>query len=75
MATKHPRINIAIDKELRQALAFLASKRDLSVSSVATHLLREAVEADEDYYLAKLADRRAKEPGKRIPHSKAWPKS
>ncbi len=75
MATKHPRINIALDKELRQALNFLASRRDLSVSAAASQLLREAVEADEDYYLAKLADRRAKETGKRIPHAKAWPKA
>lgn len=72
MTTRHPRLNIALDPELRRQVADLARLRETSSSAVAAELIRDALERSEDMALAKLAARRERVSRKTVPHDKAW---
>lgn len=67
------RINITTDSDLEAALAGVAKRDGLHITTKATELLRYALELEEDLALASIADRRAisKIP-KLISHESAW---
>ena len=50
-----------------------AAKRDkMSISSKAVELIRFALELEEDLYLGKIAEKRAKEKVTYVSHETAW---
>ncbi len=65
MPAKNPRINVVLDDNLYKNVQFLAETDGVSLSTKVRDLIREALEVQEDIYLASLADRR----------EKAWDKS
>lgn len=72
MATKNPRINVALEKNTAQLLAKLAKQKRRSVSKLAQELILEALERQEDLYFSALADACDTEKKPRIAHKDAW---
>ncbi len=74
MTTKHPRINLVIEKPLYRVIESLANKNNLSLSSQVRELILEAIETYEDICLAKLADERTKTFSRRkaLSHETFW---
>jgi predicted DNA-binding protein len=64
MATKHPRLQILLEKPLYNAVASLADEDGVSMSTKARDLIKEALDHLEDMVLASLAEERAKKPAK-----------
>jgi len=60
MPSTNPRINVVCEKSLHAAIAEIAERDGVSLSSVAHDLLLESLELREDISLAKVADLRAK---------------
>ncbi len=60
MPTKHPRLNIVIEKPLYEAIKTLAHKEGISLSLKARDLIHEALEYSEDAMLTKVAEHREK---------------
>jgi predicted DNA-binding protein len=58
MPTKNPRINVVLDKPLYKNVQFLAKKDGVSLSTKLRDLVKEALDVQEDLYLAKLAEKR-----------------
>lgn len=56
--TKNPRINIAVERPLYLLIGRMAKQRGLSRSAVTRDLIREALEIQEDSYLARFAEGR-----------------
>lgn len=50
MATREPRINIALDRESHEILKLLAKKTSKSVSMLCAEFIRKQIEWDEDAY-------------------------
>lgn len=74
MPAKNPRINVVMEQPLYREVQFLAKKDGVSMSTKVRDLLREALETQEDIYLAQIADRRAsdwKEP-LGMSHEETW---
>ena len=74
MPTKNPRINVVLDTVLYNKVQFLAEKEGVSLSTKVRDLLKEAMELQEDIYLAEFAEERAltwkdSEP---LSHDKVW---
>ena len=58
MPTKHPHINLNIERPLFSIIAQLAEKNEISLSLQARDLIREAIEEREDeYWLARVEKR------------------
>ena len=58
MPAKNPRINVVLDKPLFKNVKFLAEKDGVSLSTKVRDLIREAIETQEDLYLAAFAEGR-----------------
>ncbi len=74
MPTKNPRINVVLDPPLYQNVRFLAKKDGVSLSTKLRDLVKEALDVQEDLFLAKLAERREKsfKESTAITHNEAW---
>ncbi len=62
MASKHPRLQVVLEKPLYEAVAVLARQDDTSMSLKARDLIREALEHLEDVGLSLVVKERAKHP-------------
>jgi hypothetical protein len=63
---------VVLDRELQRHLRLVARKRGKSVSAAAAELLRDALERDEDLFLARLAERRERTRKRTYSHEEAW---
>ncbi len=72
MPTRKKRINISLPKDLEVALFKLAKRDDLPPATKAIHLLKVAMETDEDDVLDLVASERDTKGAKFIDHDKAW---
>jgi predicted DNA-binding protein len=74
MPAKNPRINVVLDPPLYQTVQFLAEKDGVSLSTKVRDLLREALEIQEDIYLAAFAQERESTLGESPPltHEEVW---
>ena len=72
MATVKKRINISISKELDSALLKLAKRDQVPQATKAEHLLRFALEVEEDDILNSIAESRDTSSGKFVSHESAW---
>jgi predicted DNA-binding protein len=60
MPSKNPRINVVLDANLYKNIQFLAETEGVSLSAKVKDLIKEALEIQEDLYLAALAEEREK---------------
>ncbi|MDY6854938.1 MAG: toxin-antitoxin system, antitoxin component [Thermodesulfobacteriota bacterium] len=58
MPSKKPRINVVLDNLLYDNVRLLAEKDGVSLSAKVKDLIKEALELQEDIFLAELAERR-----------------
>ena len=76
MPTAQPRINIAMEPALYEAVTRLAREENVSLSTAARRLMREALELMEDRALAEWAGEREKtfRRSEALSHEEAWGK-
>jgi predicted DNA-binding protein len=74
MPAKNPRINVVLDKPLYKDVQFLAEKDGVSLSTKVRDLIKEAIETQEDIYLAAFADERERTLDKAsiLTHEDVW---
>ena len=74
MSTKHPRVNVVLERPVFEGLKRLADRDEVSLSLKARDLLREALELHEDSGLALIAaERSATFVRKRaLSHAQVW---
>jgi predicted DNA-binding protein len=60
MPSKNPRINVVLDDKLYKNIQFLAETEGVSLSAKVKDLIKEALEVQEDLYLAAFAKEREK---------------
>jgi len=72
MATTKKRINISVSKELDDVLVRLAKRDQVPQATKAEHLLRMALEIEEDEVLDTVATKRDTGEARFLPHSLAW---
>ncbi|MBU0667617.1 hypothetical protein KJ951_01460 [Patescibacteria group bacterium] len=72
MATSKKRINISLPDEVDVALKKLAARDNVPQATEAIHLIKIALEIDEDEVWNDLASRRDKKGAKFISHKDAW---
>ena len=72
MTTTKKRINISISKELDNALIKLAKRDEVPQATKAEHLLRFALEVEEDDILNNIAESRDTSSGKFVSGKVAW---
>ncbi len=72
MPTTKKRINISISKELDSALIKLAKRDQVPQATKAEHLLRFALEMEEDNILNVIAESRDTSSAKFVSHKTAW---
>jgi len=74
MGTKHPRLNVVLESPLYAVLKQVAKKEGVSLSLKARDLIREALEAYEDTYWAKIAASREKTFHRKsaLTHKQVW---
>lgn len=72
MATTKKRINISVSKELDDILERLAKRDQMPQATKAEHLLRLALELEEDEVLSDIASSRDRKTSKLISHASAW---
>lgn len=72
MATTKKRINISVSKELDTILSKLAKRDQVPQATKAEHLLRMALEIEEDEVLDAIATKRDTTGARFVPHSLAW---
>jgi len=72
MATTKKRINISVSKEVDDALGRLAKRDQVPQATKAEHLLRMALEIEEDEVLDAIAAKRDTAKTRFVPHSSAW---
>ena len=72
MPTIKKRINISISKELDSVLIRLAKRDEVPQATKAEHLLRFAIEIEEDNILNTIAEVRDTLSAKFISHKVAW---
>lgn len=65
-------IQIPLRSDLLEALELLSHKGHKSLTNIVVELLEKAIELEEDYWDAKIADERIEKNQKRIPHEDAW---
>ena len=73
MPTAKTRINISVGKNTRDALKALAKRDEMPVATKVAHLLEEALELEEDRYLATIVVPRLKKKAKWVKdHDAIW---
>jgi hypothetical protein len=72
MPTTKKRINISVSKDIDESLERLAERDQVPQATKAEHLLRIALELEEDDVLNAIASRRDKKGSKFVPHASAW---
>ncbi|HEY4488863.1 MAG TPA: hypothetical protein VJA87_00025 [Candidatus Paceibacterota bacterium] len=72
MATTKKRINISVSKELDDVLNKLAERDQVPQATKAEHLLRLALEIEEDEALDTIARKRDIRGASFISHERAW---
>lgn len=73
MATIKKRINVSVSKEMDTALGRLAKRDQVPQATKAEHLLRLALELEEDQVLNDIAHRRDSDDGSVfVSHTSAW---
>jgi predicted DNA-binding protein len=74
MPTKNPRINVVLDDNLYKNIQFLAETDGVSLSAKVKDLIKEALEVQEDLYLAVFAEEREKtwDKSKTRTHDEIW---
>ena len=69
MPSKNPRINVVLDDNLYKNIQFLAETEGVSLSAKVKDLIKEALEVQEDLYLAAFAEEREKTWDKSTTHT------
>lgn len=74
MPSKNPRINVVLDDNLYKNIQFLAETDGVSLSAKVKDLIKEALEIQEDLYLAAFAEEREKtwNKSKARTHDEIW---
>ena len=72
MATSKTRINLSVPSDLEEALKFLAKRDNMPVATKATHLIKAAIEIDEDAVWTKMAQERDTSDAKFVSGEEAW---
>ena len=72
MPTKHPRIQVTLDKQMIEEVTQLALTLQQSVSGTLKELIAEALELREDLALSRLAEKLDKPNSKLVNHEQAW---
>ena len=74
MPSKNPRINVVLDDNLYKNIQFLAETDGVSLSAKVKDLIKEALEVQEDLYLAAFAEEREKtwDKSKTRTHDEIW---
>jgi len=74
MPSKNPRINVVLDDNLYKNIKFLAETDGVSLSAKVKDLIKEALEVQEDLYLAVFAEEREKtwDKSKTRTHDEIW---
>jgi hypothetical protein len=72
MATTKKRINISVSKELDDVLTRLAKRDQVPQATKAEHLLRLALEIEEDQVLDAVARSRDVRGAPVVSHARAW---
>lgn len=72
MATIKKRINISISKDVDEVLGKLAKRDQVPQATKAEHLIRLALEIEEDQALDTIALQRDVRGATFVPHRKAW---
>jgi hypothetical protein len=71
---KNPRMSLAVEKPIYNAIHDLADKEGVSMSTVVRDLLKEALEIREDVTLSKFAEDREKtlDISNTLTHEQVW---
>lgn len=72
MSTTKRRLNISIPREVNDALRRVAARDCIPQATKAAHLLRIALEIEEDVALDALARNRDATNSKRLSHDEVW---
>lgn len=74
MPTKQPRLNVVLERPIFRSVERLAARDGVSLSMKARELIREALELQEDAYLAERAHARAAtfDRSKALTHEQVW---
>lgn len=74
MPTKHPRLNVVLERPVFRLVERLAARDGVSLSLKARDLICEALELHEDAYLAERAHERAKTfvRSEALTHEQVW---
>jgi len=72
MTTTKKRINISVSKELDNMLGRLAKRDQVPQATKAEHLLRMALEIEEDQILDEIAQRRDTSKARFLSHPSVW---
>ena len=74
MPSKKPRINVVLDNPLYDNVRLLAEKDGVSLSAKVKELVREALEIQEDIFLAELAEKRdaSLDESTTLAHDETW---
>ncbi len=72
MTTTKQRINISVSDEEANFLTALAKRDQMPRATKVRQLVQQALEIEEDAYLAKIAQERDIEGVKRISHKDVW---
>jgi hypothetical protein len=72
MTTTKKRINISVSKEIDNALLKLAKRDEVPQATKAEHLIRFALEIEEDNVLNTIAEIRDNSSAKFVSHKVAW---
>ena len=74
MPTKQPRLNVVLEPPSFRSVQRLAARDGMSMSMKARELIHEALELQEDAYLAERAHERAKTfvRSKALTHEQVW---
>ena len=72
MATTKKRINITANADIEEILTRSARRDKLPVTTKAAHLLRLALELEEDLALSALANERLVMKSRYLSHEQAW---
>jgi len=77
MATRKPRVNVVLDKNIYNAVKELSESECMSISSTIRDLVKEALELREDIALSKFAEKREKtfDRSKALSHKEIWDKA
>lgn len=72
MPTTKKRINLTLPPNLEITIVKLAKRDSVAVATKAVELINLALEIEEDEFLNKIAEERAKEKGPKYSHKDAW---